>query len=326
MSLFSFSISHAQTNTFPTNGDVGIGTINPNVPLHVSLNGNNVTSDLTLMASFTNPSGSKGISLGYNQSSQAGIIYSENNTGIGSPLEFWTYNGGSFASRMVFAQSGNLGIGTNSPSEKLEVNGRIKAGDRIYANSSAINDLSLVQAYNSAGGASVLRSYSGTSYWDFSASQIAGGNSLFIGQGIDISVNNAAIAIMANKNVGIGTNDPKDYKLAVNGKIRAQEIKVEASPWPDYVFKSTYTLPSLREIENHIKENGHLPGIPSAAEVKANGIDLGEMNAKLLQKIEELTLYLIEMKKNNETQQRINEIQSEKINKLEETIILNKLK
>nr|WP_084407172.1 hypothetical protein [Pedobacter panaciterrae] len=98
-------------------------------------------------------------------------------------------------------------------------------------------------------------------------------------------------------NVGIGTSDTKGYKLAVNGKIRTQEIKVEAANWPDYVFTKDYELSSLKETEQHIKEKGHLPGIPSAEDVKANGVDLGEMNAKLLLKIEELTLHLIEMKK-----------------------------
>lgn len=97
--------------------------------------------------------------------------------------------------------------------------------------------------------------------------------------------------------IGIGTVDPKGYRLAVNGKIRAQEIKIEASPWPDYVFAKDYQLPSLQETEKHIKEKGHLPGIPSAEEVKANGIDVGEMNAKLLQKIEEMTLYIIDLEK-----------------------------
>jgi hypothetical protein len=105
-------------------------------------------------------------------------------------------------------------------------------------------------------------------------------------------------------NVGIGTVDTKGYKLAVNGNIRAKEIKVETVNWPDYVFAKGYQLPSLEETEQHIKEKGHLPGIPSAEEVKSNGVDLGEMNAKLLKKIEELTLYLIEMKKENDEQKK----------------------
>jgi len=113
-------------------------------------------------------------------------------------------------------------------------------------------------------------------------------------------------------NAGIGTTDTKGYKLAVNGKIRAQEIKVETDNWPDYVFKPDYQLPTLEQTEQHIKLKGHLPGIPSAEEVKKNGIDLGNMNAKLLKKIEELTLYLIEIeRKNGERekvlQQRINQ-------------------
>jgi hypothetical protein len=114
-----------------------------------------------------------------------------------------------------------------------------------------------------------------------------------------------------NGNVGIGTATP-NAKLAVNGNIRAKEIKVETANWPDYVFAKDYELPSLTDTENHIKEKGHLPGIPSAEEVKANGIELGEMNAKLLKKIEELTLYLIEMKKDNELE-KINNLEQKKI-------------
>lgn len=104
-------------------------------------------------------------------------------------------------------------------------------------------------------------------------------------------------------NVGIGTLSPTE-KLSVKGKIRAQEIKVETSNWPDYVFAKGYQLPSLKDIEQYIKDKGHLPGIPSAEEVNANGVDLGEMNAKLLKKIEELTLHLIDMKKENDEQKK----------------------
>lgn len=100
--------------------------------------------------------------------------------------------------------------------------------------------------------------------------------------------------------VNIGTS-LANSKLSVNGNIRAREIKVENANWPDYVFEKKYQLPTLQEIEKHIKQKGHLPGIPSADEVKANGVDLGEMNAKLLEKIEELTLYMIEQNKSHKT-------------------------
>lgn len=97
-------------------------------------------------------------------------------------------------------------------------------------------------------------------------------------------------------NVGIGTNSPGSYKLAVNGNIRAKEVKVETG-WADYVFEKGYALPSLEEVERHIHEKGHLINIPSATEVEANGIDLGDMNRLLLEKIEELTLYIIGQEK-----------------------------
>ena len=103
-----------------------------------------------------------------------------------------------------------------------------------------------------------------------------------------------------DNNVGIGTLDPQGYKLAVNGTIRAKEIKVD-SDWADFVFKKDYKLPTLKEVETHINENGTLPGIPSESEVKANGVNLAETNALLLQKIEELTLYIIQQEKRMES-------------------------
>ncbi len=99
-------------------------------------------------------------------------------------------------------------------------------------------------------------------------------------------------------NVGIGVTDTKGYKLAVGGSMIAEKIKVKLkTAWPDYVFAPEYTLPSLQEVEAHIKQYQHLPDMPSAKEVAAEGIDLGEMNRKLLQKVEELTLYIIDLKK-----------------------------
>ena len=97
----------------------------------------------------------------------------------------------------------------------------------------------------------------------------------------------------ADGNVGIGTDTP-DEMLSVNGNIRAKEIKVEASNWPDYVFKDEYKLRPLTELKNYIETHGHLPAIPTEDEVIENGVHLGIMNVKLLEKIEELTLYIIE--------------------------------
>ena len=112
--------------------------------------------------------------------------------------------------------------------------------------------------------------------------------------------------LSVNGNVGIGTLDTQGYKLAVNGIIRAKEIKVESN-WADFVFKKDYKLPTLGEVKKHITEKGTLPGIPSESDVKANGVSLGEVNALLLQKIEELTLYVIK--------------QQEEINELKEQLI-----
>ncbi|MBC31441.1 MAG: hypothetical protein CMH48_11420 [Muricauda sp.] len=100
-------------------------------------------------------------------------------------------------------------------------------------------------------------------------------------------------------NVGIGTTANDNYMLAVDGKIISEELKVQISEnWPDYVFQKGYALPTLLDIERHIEEKGHLPNMPSSQEIKAKGgIELGEMNRLLLEKIEELTLYAIQLKK-----------------------------
>jgi len=100
--------------------------------------------------------------------------------------------------------------------------------------------------------------------------------------------------------VGIGTTNPDAaYRLSVNGSIRAKEIKVE-SVWSDFVFEADYELMSLSRLRQSIDQNGHLPDIPSAKEVAVNGISVGEMQAKLLQKIEELTLYVLDLNEENE--------------------------
>ena len=113
------------------------------------------------------------------------------------------------------------------------------------------------------------------------------------------------MAINTAGEVGIGTLNTYGYKLAVVGKIIAEEVVVKLSTaWPDYVFKPSYNLRPLSEVRAYINQNGHLPEVPTAAQVKEDGVALASMNATLLKKIEELTLYILQ--------------QEERIKKLEE--------
>lgn len=105
--------------------------------------------------------------------------------------------------------------------------------------------------------------------------------------------------IKGNGFVGIGTTNPSSL-LTVAGNINSREVKVTVDAGADFVFEKDYNLPSLESVDKYIKENKHLPEIASADEMKKNGINLSEMNIKLLQKIEQLTLYMIEIKKENE--------------------------
>ena len=113
-------------------------------------------------------------------------------------------------------------------------------------------------------------------------------------------------------NLTIGTTTSTAYRLTVEGTAAARRVKVTQQPnWADFVFQQDYQLPSLQEVENYINVNKHLSGIPSAEEVQKEGIDLGEMNKLLLQKIEELTLYLIKQEKQQQKmQEQINALQS----------------
>lgn len=122
-----------------------------------------------------------------------------------------------------------------------------------------------------------------------------------------LSVNSGGQNLMivkANGSVGIGTTNTKGYKLAVNGSGIFTQVKVKVyNAWPDYVFSDNYALPSLQSLEQFINTHKHLPEIPAEKEVHADGQDLGEMNRLLLKKVEELTLYIIQLNKKVDAQQ-----------------------
>jgi hypothetical protein len=217
--------------------------------------------------------------------------------------------------------TGNVGIGTVSPDSKLNIN--VGAGGTNGTVGLRIGSVSnypslelgiendydgMIKTYGND-----LKIYAGN--WRVPGTVASENHAVYFYTSKIGSTNWSIPKMVLNHegNVGIGVSSPSE-RLTVNGNIRAREIKVENTNWPDYVFNKSYLLPTLQQTEKHIKEKGHLPGIPSAEEVKTNGIDLGEMNAKLLQKIEELTLHLIEQNKTIEMQQKTNSALNEKLN------------
>jgi hypothetical protein len=112
---------------------------------------------------------------------------------------------------------------------------------------------------------------------------------------------NTKMALSSDGRLAIGSNDrATGYHLSVGGKIIAEELRCQLKiDWPDYVFDANYPLLSLHDLEKSIQTNGHLPGIPSATEIKGHGVDVGDMQVRMMEKIEELTLYMIELNKQN---------------------------
>ncbi|MGE0589956.1 MAG: hypothetical protein AB7O48_15365 [Cyclobacteriaceae bacterium] len=184
------------------------------------------------------------------------------------------------------ANNGNMGLGTISPNSKLH----------IYKSTTGNSDASIAVDGPANSERAIVFRDNGSDAWWFGRDNTGDMNT---GIGFWRSGVGFALALRDNGNVGIGTSNPQN-KLDVNGTMHAKEVKVDLNGWPDYVFNESYNLTPLSELKEYVNTNKHLPGVPIAKDVEENGVMLGEMNKVLLQKLEEVTLYLIELKEENE--------------------------
>ncbi|QLC64960.1 TMF family protein [Flavobacterium sp. LPB0248] len=295
---------------FPVDGgNVGIGTTSPTQKLDVR--GNGLFNGI-ILSSISDVIGGqiqlKNLSKVSTGEASTWTIYNMTG-GYGNSLQFWAYDdlgcgGGLCANRFTIMDNGNVGIGAATPYAQLTLNkvsGILGDPQNLILYNDSSNSVRYGFGVNGAAGG-----------MDFCANQAAARTAFRWYGGADASTPNQLMALLGNGNLGIGTRDPQN-KLDVNGTIHSKEVKVDMTGWSDFVFKKEYNLPTLEQVEKHIAEKGHLENIPSEEEVLKNGINLGEMDAKLLQKIEELTLYMIEMKKENQVLKNAVEKQNKEI-------------
>ena len=223
-------------------------------------------------------------------------------------LFFSGSDSGTQVSGMTLTYAGEVGIGTTVPQTKLEIastiSGSVGDGPAIritngaHGNSSGTGNLvGSVDFYSLDPQVTGLKAQI-TAIGDATGNWGPGGNSrtnLFLA-GSDSGTQASGVIINYAGNVGIGTGSP-GYKLEVNGSVRAASFVSNSTTYADFVFKPGYRLTPLADVEAAIRRDGHLPDIPSETEAKAHGIDLSAQQAKLLQKVEEMTLHLIEHEK-----------------------------
>lgn len=312
------------TNVFPNSGNVGIGTTTPWTTLHV--NNPNLGTGTFLNISGTAPGVLFNVNPSQNTNFPAIGLSTDNGHylnsaiagqfnirgGVSGDVVFGTSRAdGSFPELMRLKTTGNLGIGTVNPTEKLDVNGNL----RVQSNATVLAE---IRAGGNIFGSDLISG--GVNSWILHTPD-DGRTNLYFAANTNGSWDWTKYIYFRNdgtgifKNVGIGTDYP-DQKLTVKGKIHAEEVIVDLQIPADYVFekyytgksslKADYSLPTLEEVEQFTKENKHLPNIPSAKEIQEKGLQLGEMTNLLLQKIEELTLYTIELKKEIEQLKKAN--------------------
>ncbi|UGU18144.1 hypothetical protein LS482_09715 [Sinomicrobium kalidii] len=306
-------ISYSQSNTFPASGNVGIGISSPSEKLEVLGNTKFIRgSGGRNYIKIDHDAGGNYITSDDPGTNQKSMFIQVSPTGPGKTDRHLYFRTGKTATgglitRMIIKGGGNVGIGTNSPGAKLDVNGTFRAtynasGERnIYMEAPSTGNHRGNGTQNATG--LVYRMDNPASGDPIFQVRSQGEAVRFFVEhdGWTGSKDNSAWFGGSKGNyfkgsVGIGTTSP-DAKLAVNGVVHSKEVRVDLNGWSDFVFKEDYNLPTLKEVEQHIREKGHLKDIPNTEEVKENGIHLGEMNAKLLQKIEELILYTIEQEK-----------------------------
>jgi hypothetical protein len=278
-----FSYAQNNSNPWPVSGNVGIGTGSPLTALQIVRGGTNSGNDYPSLTINTTGTGNIFGPIVYlNATSgtngrQWGLVSSGalDAAATGSAGNFAIYDANAGSSRLVINNLGYTGIGSIVPKSKLHVAQDISMNADVDAQQLSITGATddakrLVIGYDVNGaGFGYIKAGWYQHQWTNLSLQPNGGN------------------------VSIGTTTPDPtFKLSVNGKIRSKEIKVEAT-WSDYVFDKDYQLKPIAEVDAYIKKNHHLPDVPSAAEVERDGLKLGEMNAILLKKVEELTLYLI---------------------------------
>jgi hypothetical protein len=287
--LWSLGFKTTTTNALGTGvifwnstGNAGIGTPTPNAKLEVS-GGDILATNGMFISSLYGATQIRLNSVGANY----GTI--QNDAANSWSLGFKTTTNNSLGTGVIFWNStGNAGIGTPAPNAKLEVSG----GDILATNGMLMSNL--------AGATQVRLNSAGANYGTIQ-NNAANLWSLGYKTTTDNSLGTGVIFWNATGNVGIGTNGP-DYKLDVCGTIRAKEIKVDLLGGCDFVFDRDYPLMDLKELQEFVMTNHHLPGIASEKEMIEQGLNVKEFQMKLLQKVEELTLYTIAQNKKIEQQ------------------------